>query len=50
MSVSSLHTRLIHISPSYWTIFLFVWKYSRMGTCLRKSIASKKIQSDMNYI
>jgi len=50
MSVRSLHTRLIHLSPSYGTIFLFVWNYSRMGTCLCKSIASKNIQSDMNYI
>jgi len=39
MSVSSLHTRLIHFSP-----------LSRMGTCLCKSIVSKNIQSDMNYI
>jgi len=33
-----------------WTIFLFVWNYSRTGTFLCKSIASKNIQSDMNYI
>jgi len=41
MSVSSLDTRLIHISPSYCRIFLFVWNCSRMGTCLCKSTASK---------
>ena len=41
MPVSPLHTRPIHISPSYWTIFLFVWNYSRIGTCLCKSVSLK---------
>ena len=49
--VNPLRTRLIHISPSYWTTVLFVWNYSRMGTvrwigiqshCSMQPIASKK--------
>jgi len=55
--VSPMRSRLIHISPSYYTIVL---NYSRKGSVHRlefkshalfKSIASKKnIQSDTNNI
>jgi len=31
--VSPLLTRLIHISPSGWTICPLVWNYSRNGNC-----------------
>ena len=57
--VSPLPTRLIHISPSYWTMFLsfeiILKQEQSIGlefkfNVLYKSIASKNIQSDMNYI
>jgi len=43
---SPLSTRLIHISPSCWTIFYSFEVILKMG----KFIASKKIQSDMDYV
>jgi len=57
--VSPLCARLIHISPSYWTIFrsfeiILVMELSIgldfKSNVLCKSIASKNIQSNMNYI
>jgi len=57
--VSPLRARLIHISPSYWTIYrsfeiILEWKLSiglkYKSNFLCKSIASKNIQSNMNYI
>jgi len=49
MPVSSLHTRLIHISPSYWAIILFVSNNSRIGFVCATSLLLKNIQSDMNH-
>ena len=58
--VSPLLTRLIHISPSYWTIYRSFEIILEMGTVRiglefksnvpYKFIASKNIQSDMNYV
>jgi len=57
--VNPLSTMLIHISPSCWTIFYSFEIILKMGTphklefkfnVLYKSIASKNIQSDTNYI
>jgi len=57
--VSLLLTRLIHISPSCRTICRLFEIHLEMGTvswiglqiqCSIKSIASKNIQSDMNYV
>jgi len=57
--ISPLRTRLIDFSPSYWTIFcsfeiILKWELS-IGVdfkvnVLCKSIASRNIQCDMNYI
>jgi len=52
--VPPLHTRFIHISPSYWTIILN-WELSIgikfKSNVLCKSTASKNnTQSGMNYI
>ena len=58
-AVSSLSTRLIHMSLSYWTFYCLFeisleWKLSNRlefkSNVLRKYIASKNILSDMNYI
>jgi len=60
-SVSALSTKLVYISPSCWTIFYSFKIILKMGTvhgigfeiqCSNpyKSIASKNIQSDMNYV
>ena len=57
--VSPLSTKLIHISPSYWTIYhsfeiilewglSIGWEFEANIRC--KSIASKNIQFDMNFI
>jgi len=53
--VSPLLTRLIYISPSCWTIFYSFEITLEMGldfksSVLCKSIASKNIQSDINYV
>jgi len=60
MSLSKpLHSRLIHISLSYWTIYrsleiILEWELSIgfefKSNVLCKTIASKNIHSDMNYI
>ena len=59
--VSLLLTRLVHISPSCWTIYRSSESILEMGnvswiglqiqcSTVYKSIASKHIQSDMNYV
>jgi len=57
--VRPLCTRLIHINPSYWTIYRSFEIILEMGTVdwldfisnvLYKSIASKNIQSNLNYV
>jgi len=57
--VSLLLTRPIHISPSYWTIYCSFEIHLEMRTffgldfksnVLYKSIASKNIISDINYV
>jgi len=61
--ISLLLTRLIHISPSCWTIYCSSEVILDMGTYLGldlksniqlytiyKSIASRHIQSDTNYV
>ena len=57
--VSPLRTRLVHVSPIYWIIFcsfeIILERKLSIGlefkvNVLCKSIASKNIQSDMNYI
>jgi len=58
-TVSPLLTGLIHTSPSCWTIFSSFEIILETGTVhwigfkcnvLYKSIASKNIKSDMNYV
>jgi len=58
-SVSPLLTKLIHISPTYWTIFLLFEIILEMGTvhwiglqrqCSIQIHCFKNIKSDMNYI
>jgi len=53
---SLLRTRLIHISPRYWRIFVRLKLFSNRNcplefkfNALGKLIASKNMQSDMNY-
>jgi len=52
--VSSLLTRLIHISRSCWSIYhlfeIITVRWTGLDNVLYKSIASKNIQSDMNYV
>jgi len=57
--VSPLRTRLVHVSPIYWIIFcsfeIILERKLSIGLefkviVLCKSIASRNIQSDMNYI
>jgi len=57
--VSPLRTRLIHISPSCWTIYRSFEIILKMelstgldfkSNVLYKSIASKNIQTNMNYV
>jgi len=57
--VSPLRTRLVHVSPIYWIIFcsfeIILERKLSIGlefkvNVLCKSIASRNIQSDMNYI
>jgi len=57
--VSPLRIRLNHVNSSYWIIYrsleiILAWELSIgmefKSNVLYKSIASKNIQSDMNYI
>jgi len=56
--INHLCTRLIHITPSYWTIYYSLEIILKMGTvhwiglqiqCSVQIYCFKNIQSDMNY-